>query len=96
MGEYLGWPEYARSDALEDSRDPDLSIVVTGYQWKWHYKYMDSDVEFYSLLATQREQIENKFEKTENYLLEVDRPLVIPTGKKVRFLITSDDVNLIR
>jgi cytochrome c oxidase subunit 2 len=53
---------------------------------------MDSDVEFYSLLATQREQIENKFQKTDNYLLEVDRPLVIPTGKKVRFLITSDDV----
>ena len=43
-------------------------------------------------MATQREQIENKFEKGENYLLEVDRPLVIPTGQKVRFLITSDDV----
>ncbi|GFD85732.1 cytochrome c oxidase subunit II [Alteromonas marina] len=78
--------------AMEDTTEPDMTVLVTGSQWKWHYKYMDSDVEFYSLLATQREQIENKFAKTDNYLLEVDRPLVIPTGKKVRFLITSDDV----
>ena len=78
--------------AMEDTSEPDLTVLVTGSQWKWHYKYMDRDVEYYSVLATQREQITNKFEKTENYLLEVDRPLVIPTGKKVRFLITSDDV----
>jgi len=78
--------------AMEDTSEPDLTVLVTGSQWKWHYKYMDRDVEYYSLLATQREQISNKFEKTENYLLEVDRPLVIPTGQKVRFLITSDDV----
>lgn len=78
--------------AMEDTSEPDLTVVVTGSQWKWHYRYMDRDVEFYSLMATQREQIENKFEKGANYLLEVDRPLVIPTGQKVRFLITSDDV----
>lgn len=78
--------------AMEDTTEADMTVLVTGSQWKWHYKYMDRDVEYYSLLATQREQINNKFEKTENYLLEVDRPLVIPTGKKVRFLITSDDV----
>ena len=78
--------------AMEDTSAPDVSILVTGSQWKWHYKYMDNDVEFYSVLATQREQIENKFDKGENYLLEVDRPVVIPTGKKVRFLLTSDDV----
>ncbi|MGQ8366470.1 cytochrome c oxidase subunit II [Glaciecola sp. 1036] len=77
---------------MEDVSKPDLSIEVTGSQWKWHYKYMDREVEFFSLLASQREQIENKFPKGENYLLEVDRPLVIPTGQKVRFLITSDDV----
>ncbi|HBN89973.1 MAG TPA: cytochrome c oxidase subunit II, partial [Rheinheimera sp.] len=64
----------------------------TGSQWKWHYKYLEHDVEFYSLLATQKEQIANRFAKGENYLLEVDRPLVLPTGKKVRFLMTSDDV----
>lgn len=78
--------------AMEDTSEADLTVLVTGSQWKWHYKYMDRDVEYYSLLATQREQIENKFDKGENYLLEVDRPLVIPTGQKVRFLITSDDV----
>ena len=78
--------------AMEDTTEADVSIIVTGSQWKWHYKYMDNDVEYYSLLATQQEQISNKFEKGENYLIEVDRPLVIPTGKKVRFLITSDDV----
>ncbi|MGP4763569.1 cytochrome c oxidase subunit II, partial [Klebsiella pneumoniae] len=69
-----------------------LTILVTGSQWKWHYKYMDKNVEFFSLLATPRQQIANKLAKGDNYLLEVDRPLVIPTGKKVRFLMTSDDV----
>lgn len=77
---------------MEDVSQPDVTILVTGSQWKWHYKYRDNDLEFYSVMATQQKQIQNKFEKTENYLLEVDRPLVIPTGKKVRFLITSDDV----
>nr|WP_018982256.1 cytochrome c oxidase subunit II [Salinimonas chungwhensis] len=78
--------------AMEDTSEADLTVLVTGSQWKWHYRYMDSEVSFYSLLATQREQINNRFEKSENYLLEVDKPLVIPTDKKVRFLITSDDV----
>lgn len=78
--------------AMEDTSEPDLTVLVTGSQWKWHYRYMDSEVSFYSLLATQREQISNRYEKGENYLLEVDQPLVIPTGQKVRFLITSDDV----
>lgn len=78
--------------AMEDTTEADVTIVVTGSQWKWHYKYLEHDVEFYSLLATQKEQIANRFAKGENYLLEVDRPLVLPTGKKVRFLMTSDDV----
>ncbi len=71
--------------AMEDTTEPDMTVLVTGSQWKWHYKYMDSEVEYYSLLATPREQIENKFSKGENYLLEVDRPLVIPTGQKSTF-----------
>lgn len=78
--------------AMEDTTEADVTVLVTGSQWKWHYKYLDNDVEFYSLLATPKEQITNRFAKGENYLLEVDRPLVIPTGKKVRFLMTSDDV----
>jgi len=78
--------------AMEDTSEADMTVLVTGSQWKWHYKYMERDVEYFSLLATPREQINNRYEKGENYLIEVDRPLVIPTGKKVRFLITSDDV----
>jgi cytochrome c oxidase subunit 2 len=78
--------------AMEDASKPDVTILVTGSQWKWNYRYMDNDVEYYSRLATQPEQISGKLEKGENYLLEVDRPLVIPIDKKVRFLITSDDV----
>lgn len=77
---------------MEDASKPDLTVLITGSQWKWHYKYMDNEVEYFSVLATQNEQIINKLPKGENYLLEVDRPLVVPTGQKVRFLITSDDV----
>lgn len=89
----MAWPAATTLMDMEDTSEAEVTILVTGSQWKWHYKYQDNpDVEFYSLMATQREQIENKFTKGENYLLEVDRPLVIPTGKKVRFLVTSDDV----
>ena len=82
---------------LEDSRNPDLSIVVTAYQWKWHYKYQDEGVEFYSSLArssleARRLGAEVDPADVENYLLEVDRPLVIPVGAKVRLLVTSNDV----
>ncbi|CZF82916.1 cytochrome c oxidase subunit II [Grimontia marina] len=78
--------------AMEDPSDSELTIQVTGSQWKWHYRYFDHDVEFFSLLATSAAQIDGEATKRETYLLEVDRPLVVPTGKKVRFLITSEDV----
>jgi cytochrome c oxidase subunit 2 len=78
--------------ALEDTRDADMSIQVTGYQWKWKYDYLDEDISFFSTLATPREQIEGAAEKGENYLLEVDNPIVVPVNKKIRFLITSNDV----
>ncbi len=81
---------------MEDNDNSDITILVTGSQWKWHYKYFDQGIEFYSVLSTPREQFDNRDgsgqTKGENYLLEVDKPLVIPTNKKVRFLITSDDV----
>jgi cytochrome c oxidase subunit 2 len=82
---------------LEDSRDPDVSIVITGYQWKWHYKYQDEDIDFYSSLAMP--SVKARFKGSdvdpfdvENYLLEVDRPLVVPKGQKVRLLLTANDV----
>ena len=78
--------------AMEDTSKSEVTVLITGSQWKWHYKYLEYPVEYYSLLATPAKQIQNKLRKNENYLLEVDRPLVIPTGKKVRFLMTSDDV----
>jgi len=82
---------------LEDSRNPDLSIVVTAYQWKWHYKYQDSDIEFYSSLA--RPSLEARRKQSgvdpytvDNYLREVDNRVVVPKGAKVRLLFTSNDV----
>ncbi|MDD1782012.1 cytochrome c oxidase subunit II [Enterovibrio sp. ZSDZ35] len=77
---------------MEDPTDSELTIQVTGSQWKWHYRYFDHDVEFFSLLATSAAQIDGDAKKRETYLLEVDRPLVVPIGQKVRFLITSEDV----
>ena len=78
--------------ALEDTRDADMSIQITGYQWKWKYDYLDDDISFFSALTTPREQIEGSAEKGENYLQEVDNPVVVPINKKIRFLITSNDV----
>lgn len=78
--------------ALEDTRDSDMSIQVTGYQWKWKYNYLDEDISFFSTLTTPRDQIEGAAAKGEHYLLEVDNPIVVPINKKIRFLITSNDV----
>ena len=80
-----------------DSTESDLDIQVTGYQWRWEYRYMREDaseeeVLFYSNLSTPSDQIDNSLPKGEHYLLEVDKPMVIPINKKVRFLITSNDV----
>lgn len=77
---------------IYDASDSDIDIQVTGYQWKWHYKYLGQDVEFFSNLATPAEQIHNNAPKDEHYLLEVDQPLVLPVGAKVRFLVTAADV----
>ncbi|MBB1334175.1 cytochrome c oxidase subunit II [Pseudoalteromonas sp. SR44-5] len=78
--------------SMEDASKADLTIKITGSQWKWHYEYMGEDVSFYSILATPQEQITNQADKSSTYLLEVDKPLVLPINQKVRFLMTSDDV----
>lgn len=78
--------------AMEDTSKSDITIKVTGSQWKWHYHYFGEDIEFLSLLSTAVEQIEGDEEKGEHYLLEVNNPLVLPIDKKIRFLLTSDDV----
>ena len=78
--------------AMEDTSNSDLSIKVTGYQWKWQYEYLGEDVNFFSTLATPKEQIFNAADKGGDYLLEVDNPVVVPVNKKVRLLITANDV----
>ena len=78
--------------ALEDTRDADMSIQITGYQWKWKYDYLDEDISFFSVLTTPRDQIEGDAPKDATYLMDVDNPVVVPINKKIRFLITSNDV----
>ena len=75
-----------------DTAESDIDIQITGYQWKWHYKYLNDEVGFFSNLSTPREEIANEAPKGDHYLLEVDEPLVVPVKKKVRFLITANDV----
>lgn len=81
--------------AMKDTSEPDITIKVTGYQWMWGYDYLQGEgegISFYSKLSTPRAQIENKEPKGENYLLEVDNNLVVPVGKKVRVIVTANDV----
>ena len=75
-----------------DDTEGDVNIMVTGYQWKWQYKYLEDGVSFFSNLATSQEEINNALPKGEFYLSEVDEPLVIPINKRIRFLITGNDV----
>ena len=78
--------------AMKDTSAADMTVKVTGHQWKWEYDYLDKDVRFISTMSTSHDQINGKAEKGENYLLEVDSPMVVPTGKKVRVLLTAQDV----
>lgn len=78
--------------SLHDVQDADMTIKVTGYQWKWKYDYLDENISYFSTLKTPLAEIKNKQPKDEHYLLEVDNEVVIPINKKVRFLITGADV----
>lgn len=80
---------------IYDASESELDIMVTGYQWRWQYRYLDDEgeeVSFFSNLATPEEQIYNLADKGNNYLLEVDEPLVVPVDTKVRLLLTAADV----
>jgi len=84
---------------IEDTRNSELSIRVTGYQWKWQYQYMDAGegIDFFSTLAESSNfarQLKSGIDPNTvpNYLLDVDKPLVVPSGTKVRLLLTSQDV----
>jgi cytochrome c oxidase subunit II len=78
--------------AMRDTSNPDITVKITGYQWQWHYDYLYENIGFYSALSTPRAQIENREPKGEHYLLEVNHPLVVPVGKKIRILVTANDV----
>lgn len=80
---------------IYDTDDAEIDILVTGYQWKWKYEYLNEsgeNVSFFSNLRTPQSEIHNSEPKGEYYLLEVDEPMVIPVDTKVRFLITGNDV----
>ncbi|MEK7437839.1 MAG: cytochrome c oxidase subunit II, partial [Pseudomonadota bacterium] len=91
----MAWPATKTLIAFKDTANPDITIKATGYQWKWGYDYLKGEGEglaFLSALSTPQDQIQNRKPKGENYLLEVDNPLVVPVGKKVRVLTTANDV----
>lgn len=89
---FMAFPATRTILAAHDTSAPDMTIKVTGYQWKWNYDYMQEGFGYYSNLATPLAQIENRAPKNPNYLLEVDNPLVVPVDTKVRVLITANDV----
>lgn len=77
---------------MKDWSASDMTIKVVGRQWKWEYEYVDDDLRFISNMSTPRSEIDNASAKNPNYLLEVDRPLVVPTGAKVKVILTASDV----
>ena len=89
---FMAYPATKTILAAHDTSSPDLTIKVTGYQWKWGYDYLQDGFGYYSALATPLAQIEGRAPKNEHYLLEVDNPLVVPVDSKVRVLVTADDV----
>ena len=89
---FMAWPATKTMIAAHDTAAPDLTVKVTGYQWKWNYDYVQEGFGYYSTLKTSLDQIEGRAPKDEHYLLEVDNPLVVPVGAKVRVLVTANDV----
>jgi cytochrome c oxidase subunit 2 len=92
----MAWPATKTVISMKDTSNADITIKATGYQWKWGYDYLQEGISFYSMLATPRDQIEDYerkgTKKGEHYLIEVDNPVVVPTGKKVRIITTANDV----
>jgi cytochrome c oxidase subunit 2 len=81
----------------ENATNTELTIIATGYQWRWGYQYLDSGVSFISALdraSNEARQLQSGIDPNTvpNYLLSVDRPLVVPAGTKIRVLLTAQDV----
>lgn len=82
---------------MEDTRNSEMTVKITGYQWKWEYEYLDSGVKFFSTLSAESNKARQlgsgiDVNTVPNYLVDVDNVLVLPVGKKIRFLITANDV----
>jgi cytochrome c oxidase subunit 2 len=91
----ISWPATKTIIEMKDTSEADITIKTTGYQWMWGYDYIQGEgegISFISQLTTSQNQIRNQAPKGENYLLEVDNHVVVPAGKKIRMLITADDV----
>jgi cytochrome c oxidase subunit 2 len=92
----MAYPATKTVLAMKDTSGPDVTIKATGFQWKWGYDYLQEGISFYSTLATPRDQIDGGNDAARsanpNYLLEVDNPVVVPVGKKVRIITTANDV----
>jgi cytochrome c oxidase subunit II len=93
----MAWPATKVMLASADTSQSELTIKVTGYQWKWRYEYVGTDINFMSSLKRSSDEARHIGSgidpySVENYLLDVDRPLVLPADTKVRFVITAEDV----
>lgn len=88
----MAWPATQLVVSMKDTGKEDLTIKVTGRQWKWEYEYLGDDIRFISNTSTPKEQIDGAQPKGEHYLLEVDHPLVVPANRKIRLVLTSSDV----
>ncbi|MCB1938061.1 MAG: cytochrome c oxidase subunit II, partial [Rhodocyclaceae bacterium] len=91
----MAYPATKTVIAMKDTTNPDITIKATGYQWKWGYDYIKGEgegIKFVSNMSTPQDQIQGKAAKGEHYLLEVDNPVVVPVGKKIRLLLTANDV----
>jgi cytochrome c oxidase subunit II len=92
----MAYPATRTMIEMKDASSADMAVKITAYQWRWEYDYQKEGLHFFSNLATPRDQIDDYDSagaaKNTNYLLEVDRPLVVPVGKKVKLLVTSNDV----
>ena len=82
---------------IESTGDADMTIKITGYQWRWHYEYIEEEIGFFSSLAPESNaarQLKSGVDpnEIENYLLDVDNPVIVPVGQKIRFMTTAADV----
>ena len=91
----MSWPATKTVIEMKDTSEADVTIKATGYQWMWGYDYIQGEgegISFYSQLSTPQDQIRNEATKGQDYLLEVNNRVVVPTGKKIRILMTANDV----